>query len=315
MNKTVTILGINGHVGRATAQAFAAAGWRVIGFGRANRNPLPGVEFIPGDAENVADMRRAVAEADVVFNALNLPYDKWGNGAAEALMGRVIEAVADQGKTLLFPGNIYNYSATDRVITPGLPQKPQTERGAIRVRMEAQLEAAANAGRLQAIILRAGNFYGSALPGDWFDQLILREAGKDRVTLNPARTVRTAWAYLPDLAQAFLALAEHRESFAAFETFHFAGHLASADDLFAAIQKAVPQKLTRNTYPWLMLTLMGVFMPVIRGLVEMRYLWEYEMGLQDPRLDALLGSDFGTPLDTAIAATARPYFEKAKAAA
>lgn len=308
MGKTITILGINGHVGHASAQAFSAAGWRVIGMGRTNRHPLASVEFVPGDADRVEDMRRATAEADVVLNALNLPYDKWGNGAAEALMARVIEAVADRGKTLLFPGNIYNYRASDTLVIPDLAPKPQTERGAIRVRMEAQLAAAAQSGRLQAIILRAGNFYGSSLGGDWFGQLILREANKNRVALNPARTVRTAWAYLPDLAQAFLTLAEHRESFEAFENFHFSGHLVNADQLFAAMQKSVPQKLKRVTYPWLMLGLMGIFNPVIRGLIEMRYLWEHEIGLADPRLDALLGSDFGTPLDVAIAATLRPYF-------
>src|SRR5690606_29004206 len=117
--------------------------------------------------ENLDDLRAAAQGSDVVFNALNLPYHQWGNGAAESLMARVISA--SHGKTMLFPGNIYNYAATDRVVTPTTPQRPQTYRGAIRQRMESALESAAEAGDLRAVILRAGNFYGHAFGGDFFD--------------------------------------------------------------------------------------------------------------------------------------------------
>ena len=41
----------------------------------------------------------------------------------------------------------------------------------------------------------------------------------------------------------------------------------------------------------------------MREVVKMRYLWNNPMELVDPRLERLLGPDFGTPLDTAIAAT------------
>lgn len=304
--KTIAILGINGHLGRQVAFAAKRAGLRVIGFGRTQKQPIEGVEFVSGDANSVEDMKRATREADVVLNSLNLPYDKWGNGAAEALSARVVEAC--KGKTLLFPGNIYNYRATDRVLTPDLRQDPETERGAIRVRMEQHLEQAAKRGELQVVILRAGNFYGSDLPGDWFGQLIFREASKGRVALNPARKVRNAWAYLPDLARAFVVLALRKGELSAFENFHFHGHLVTADETFQAIQKAVPQKLVRVDYPWRMLKVMGWFMPTIRGLVQMRYVWEYELGLVDPRLEKMLGPDFDTPFDQAIASVSSRYF-------
>lgn len=305
---TITILGINGAVGRAAAKAFIERGWRVIGFGRSNKHPLAGVEFIKGDADNIPEMAAAVADADLVFNGLNLPYHQWGNGAAESLLARVIAACGKTGRTMLFPGNIYNYAATDRVITPDLAQNPQTERGRIRVAMERQLSGAAARGDIRVIILRAGNFFGSDLGGDFFDQLILRELGKGKICLNPARTVPNAWAYLPDLAKAFAILAERRDQFAPFETFHFKGHLKTADETFAAIKAATPnRKLTQTGYPWLMLKAMGLFMPIIKGLVEMRYIWDFELGLEDPRLDAILGEDFGTDYDQAIAMVMRRH--------
>ena len=311
---TITILGINGHVSRAVAKAFLKRGWRVIGFGRSNRHPLEGVEFFRGDANSIPDMAAAISKADIVFNGLNLPYHQWGNDAAEGLMARVIKACGTSGKTMLFPGNIYNYAATDRVITPDLRQKPQTERGRIRVAMEKQLAEAATRGDIMVVILRAGNFYGSDLGGDFFDQLILREFGKGKICLNPARTVKNAWAWLPDLGEAFAILTERRADFSPFENFHFRGHLASADETFAAIEAVVPHKLTRTGYPWLMLRAMGVFMPIIKGLVEMRYIWDNELGLEDPRLDAILGKDFGTTHENAIATLIRQHSARERAA-
>jgi nucleoside-diphosphate-sugar epimerase len=156
----VVILGINGHLGHFAARAFVAAGWEVTGFGRSNRTPIAGVRFVKGDADDVTSLRQAIGTADVVVNALNLPYDKWDEGRAEAQLAKVIDAMGTSGKTLMFPGNVYNYAPSERLLTPETRQVPPTERGAIRLRMEAQLREAAGRGHMQVIILRAGDFYG-----------------------------------------------------------------------------------------------------------------------------------------------------------
>ena len=198
---TVTVLGINGHIGASAAQAFVDAGWTVRGMGRSNKHPIAGVEFVKGDAESVADMRRAVEGSEVVVNALNLPYDKWFNGAMEPQLQRVIEAVGTSGKTLMYPGNIYNFAASARNVTPDLPQHPERPRGEIRVRCEAMLKAAAERGDVQVIILRAGDFFGPGVEGDWFDQGILAQKGKIALPAEPG--IGHSWAYLPDLGRAF----------------------------------------------------------------------------------------------------------------
>src|SRR4051812_6563341 len=97
----VTVLGVNGHIGRAAAAAFVQAGWEVTGMARTDKH-LPGVGFIKGNSDSVADMRAAIGDADVVVNTLNLPYHTWFNGRMQAQMGRVIEALGTSGKTLLF---------------------------------------------------------------------------------------------------------------------------------------------------------------------------------------------------------------------
>lgn len=306
----VTILGINGHIGHHVAKAFAAAGWQVTGFGRANRHPVAGVDFVKGDAESVADMRAAIGDGDVVVSALNLPYHQWDKGRMEAQTRRVIEAMGTSGKTLLFPGNIYNYAHAYRILTPDLPQEPPTPRGEIRKRVEAMLRHAAERGHIQLIIQRAGDFFGPESSGDWFDLIILREAAKDRAAIPGRKGVGHSWAYLPDLGRAFEKLAWHRKELAAFENFHFAGHYVTPEQLSAAIVAGAPVPLKVASFPWVILSLLGLTSPILREVAKMGYLWQKPMELQDPRLDAILGPDFGTPFADAAAETVRPFFAK-----
>lgn len=310
----VTVLGINGHIGHHAATAFAAAGYTVSGFGRSNRLPVAGVTFVKGDAGNVDELKAAIAGADIVVNALNLPYDKWDKGRAEAQLANVIAAMGSSGKTLMYPGNIYNYAATDRRVTPSTPQRPQTPRGAIRVRQEEMLAAASKAGKFQTLILRAGDFYAPGNTGDWYDQAMLLDAKKGRLYHMADLSLGHAWAYLPDYARAFVRVAEERAALGSFENFHFAGHYASQQALMDAIRKAAPAPLKVVPLPWIFLQAMGLANGPIREIVKMRYLWNNSMELVDPRLDALLGPGFATPFEDAVAATVQPFFAQKAAA-
>ena len=61
--REVVVLGLNGHIGKAVAQAFVATGWDVVGMARTDKHRLPGVLFVQGDSDSVEDMRRAIGDA------------------------------------------------------------------------------------------------------------------------------------------------------------------------------------------------------------------------------------------------------------
>ncbi|KQX35742.1 hypothetical protein ASD04_13285 [Devosia sp. Root436] len=307
----VTVLGSNGHLGNAAMVAFRDAGWQVTGLGRSNRRPVEHTRFIAGDADDVAVVKAAIVDADVVVHGLHLRYDGWGNGRAEAQLQVVIDAMAGSGKTLLFPGTIYNYSAGDRIIGPDLRQRAEAKRGDIRIRLEQMLKAAAEAGQFQAIILRAGDFYGPGNRGEWFEQAMLMEHAKGRLYHLGDLDMRHCWAYLPDLGRAFAALGEQRAQLAAFENRHFAGHWVTHRQVMTAIQQAAPAPLAVKPMPWWLLRALGLVNPVMRDIYRMRYLWRNEMELTDPRLHALLGPDFATPFDVAVRVTVEELLGKA----
>lgn len=299
----VTVLGSNGHLGHAATAAFRDAGWQVTGLARTNRKPVAGTQFVQGDASDRAVVEAAIAQADVVVQALHLPYDKWGNGAAEAQLQIVLDAMTGSGKTLLFPGTIYNYRASDRTVSPGLRQEAEKPRGAIRIRLEQMLRESAAHDGIKVAVIRAGDFFGPGNRDDWYGAGMLMDLAKGRLYHLGDLNSRHSWAYLPDLGRAFATVAEQHASLAAFENFHFAGHWVSHGQIMAAIQTALGRQLKIAPMPWWLLRAMGLINPIMRDIYRMRYLWLNEMELVDPRLDALLGTGCATPFEMAVAAT------------
>ena len=177
---------------------------------------------------------------------------------------------------------------------------PTTSKGKIRVEIEALFANAAKHG-VQTIILRAGDFFGADGRSSWLDQAIFKDAIKKGVFTAPGKldTVH-AFAYLPDLGAAFAALGEKAESLQAFEVFHFTGHNITLQQLHAAGEAAVGKKLKISFLPWAILAVMGLFMPIIRALREMRYLWQVPHRLVDPRLAEVIGPLPTTPLNEAV---------------
>ena len=75
----------------------------------------------------------------------------------------------------------------------------------------------------------------------------------------------------------------------------------------AAIEAALQRPMKIAPLAWWGLRAVGLFNPVMRDIYRMRYLWLNEMELVDPRLDAMLGPDFGTPFDVAVAMTVEEF--------
>lgn len=314
MADTVTILGINGRIGQFAAKAFIEAGWKVIGFGRSNKTAFDGFEFHQGDAFKLEDIKSAISGADVVVNALNLLYDRWEN-EAEVMNDVVIEAMKGTGKTLIFSANVYNFAANVAKMKPEGVQVPETAKGDIRKRLEDALKAGAQNHNFKAFMMRAGDFYGPGAEGSWFDLGFAMNFKKRQITLPCDGVTKHSWAYLPDLGRAFEKVSAKRDELATFENFHFHGNFVTGTEMADAIQRVVPQPYKIVSVPWWLLSTLGLFQPVMREVVKMRYLWKSPQELVDPKLDTILGAGFGTSFDRAVAETTLSLLPTAELAA
>lgn len=307
---TVLILGATGRLGTACAQAFAAAGWRVIAQQRRPaRAPVAGIETrVTGDTPLVQALA-GLPRLDVVVHAMNPAYTDaaWAQHAP-GMMSDAIELASAHGATLMLPGNVYNFGAQmPAVLREDAPMRPTTAKGRIRVALEQQLQVAAKSGRLRGVVIRAGDFFGSG-SGTWFDKLIVSRLAAGTMTYPGALDIATPWAYLPDLAQTFVKVAQRRQALAAFETLHFAGHNLTGQDWLNALQPIAeaqgwvkPGRLLKAAkLPWPVIRVGALFNPQWASLVALRYLYQTPHALQGKRLADITGGEPHTPLDLAV---------------
>jgi nucleoside-diphosphate-sugar epimerase len=298
----ILVLGATGQFGRAAAQAFRAAGWSVASLvrGSAGNAIAPGTELIEVDARDAASVIEAARGADVVLNALNVPFTQWAT-AAMPLAETTIAAAREAGATLVFPGNLYVYGAgIPAIVDETTLVHPTSRKGEIRAAIEARLRAAAGEGT-QVIILRSGDFFGAG-SGSYFDRLLVRDIASGRLTYPGPLDVVHEWAYLPDLTEALRRLVDARAMLPPFAQFGFPGHAVTGREMVGAISRACGRGFKVSGMPWTMLRLLGAVVPVFRELSEMAYLWSAPHAIDGTRLAAVIGDIPFTPLDRAVAA-------------
>jgi nucleoside-diphosphate-sugar epimerase len=304
MKGRIIILGAAGQLGRAAAHAFKSAEWRVASLVRASsaQGAAPGTEIVEVDANDTPSVVAAASGADVVLYALNVPYTQWGRFALP-FADTAISAARENRATLVFPGNLYNHGAgMPARIDEATPMRPTSRKGAIRIAVETRMREAAEGG-LRTIVLRAGDYFGGEAMGSWLDRIIVKEIAAGRLTYPGPLDIVHEWAYLPDLAQALVALVERRDRLPPFAAFGFAGHAVSGRQFLAGISRACRRDFKIDIMPWRLLTLMGMVVPVFRELTDISYLWSTPHAIDGARLAEIIGDLPRTPLDQAIAAS------------
>ena len=304
--RSVLVLGANGRFGQAAVQTFAAAGWRVLA--QARRAPvqaLPaGVRFL---AQPMPELAADAAGVQAVVYALNPPYPQW-RAQALPLARQAMDLAQRLDARFMLPGNVYNFGSTmPALLQPDTAQQADTVKGRIRVAMEQELQQRSAQG-LRSVVIRAGDFYGGG-PGAWLDQVVLASLARRKLVYPGPLDVPHAWAYLPDLARAFVAVAAQPE-LPAFTRLHFTGHTLTGEQLLAAVERAAAslglapaRAWRRGRLPWGLLRIGAPFVPMWRELLEMEYLWRVPHALDGTALQAAAGPLPGTPLDAALRAT------------
>jgi nucleoside-diphosphate-sugar epimerase len=283
------------------------AGWEV-----ASQVRPGGALRVPRGTKAIETLDRVVLNeaargTDVVVHALNPAYTNWPR-LALPLAYSAIDLAEHAGATLMFPGNVYNYGVgMPAVLDEGTPMQPTTRKGQLRAEIEQRMREASERG-VRTIILRAGDFFGSG-QGSWFDLVLAKDRRRGIVTYPGPIDVVHAWAYLPDLATAFVRLAHLRERFGAFETFGFPGHAVTGREFVAALTKAAQRGLQIRRMPWWLIHLTRALIPVSRELSETGYLWQLPHHISGDKLKAAIGDIPQTPFEVAVARALRALAE------
>ncbi|MDP1646937.1 MAG: epimerase [Rubrivivax sp.] len=292
---TVLVLGANGRFGAAAVLAFAAAGWRVLAqVRRAPAHPLPAGASAIDTPLAATDALAAIATgAAVVVYAVNPIYTRWG-AEALPLAGLGMDVAQRLGASFMLPGNVYNFGAgMPALLGENTPEQPSTGKGRQRCELEAELAGRARQG-LKSVVIRAGDFYGCG-SGSWLDLAVVKSIAHGKLVYPGPLDVPHAWAYLPDLARAFVAVASRAEA-PALERLHFAGHTFTGRELLALVESAA-QDLglapaggwRHGGMPWGLIRAVGTVYPMWRELARMSYLWRVPHALDGRALQRAVG--------------------------
>jgi nucleoside-diphosphate-sugar epimerase len=321
--KTVLVLGANGRLGRTVLEAFVAAGWDVLAQSRRPIDGLPAKTRQVGiDMSNTEAMAAAAHGVSIVVYAVNPLYTDWDEKMLP--LARQGMAIAERlGALFMFPGNVYGFGEKMplRLVESTMP-RPTTKKGEQRAALEDEMQTRIQRG-LRSVVIRAGDFFGSGT-GNWFDQAIVKSISAGKL-VYPGPTDRVhAWAYLPDLARAFVGIAEldlhnnlnapvvrhytspETSTIGSFKKIHFAGHNITGNQLLNAIEAAATQlnitgkPFKRAGMPWSVIRLVGVVNPMWRELAKMAYLWRVSHAVESTSLAELLPELKQTPLDVAV---------------
>jgi len=233
---------------------------------------------------------------DVIVAAWNPEYHQWAKLLPD-MHAQIRKAALANDATVIIPGNVYVFGGETPAPWGAMtPHKAKNPLGRLRVEME----AAYKRDGVRTIILRAGDFLDTEKSGNWFDLIMTKSLGKGAFTYPGRSNIPHAWGYLPDLARAAVMLAQKRDTLARFEDVPFAGYTLTGDEMAAHIQETTGKPVKVKTMAWWPMRFAMPFMPNLKGLFEMRYLWNTPHRINGDKFNKLLPDFTPTPINTAI---------------
>jgi nucleoside-diphosphate-sugar epimerase len=287
------ILGATGSVGKALAPLFAANGDQFRVVGRSSQRLRaefqryePLVEYAAADLADVQRTRNAVRGADTVFYTAGVPYTQFElhpKLTRVALDAAVVEGV----RRFVHVSTVYPYGRPEsEPIDEAHPRNPHTFKGRMRKEQEELVFAADGRNDMRTAIVRPPDFYGPGAELSYVASIF--QAAVNGGTANVIGPIDTPheFIFVPDLARVLVGIAEKEEAYG--QAWNVAGPGPITTRRFAEMVFAeVDRKPRLRVANKMILSLLGIFNPMMREIGEMHYLWTTPVILDDARLRRL----------------------------
>ena len=268
-----TILGAGGPVANALTNELVKNNVPVT---LASRRPVDlkgnNLTWRKADLLNYSEVLEAVQGSTVIYLCAGLVYDariwqeQW-----PVIIQNVINATKATNARLIFFDNVYMYGLVKGPMKEDTPYNPISEKGKVRAAVAYTIMTEVKAGKLNATIARAPDFYGTTSTNAFLDMMILAKYAKRQTAQwmgNPNKLHN--FIYIPDAGRAMYLLGQHPE------TSNQIWHLPTAPamtghqflELAARIYGVKPKFMRISKF---MLQILGLFNKLIAGAVEMCY--------------------------------------------
>jgi nucleoside-diphosphate-sugar epimerase len=307
MKSEILILGSTGSIGYAFAENLISKNIAITVLVRdeAKANNLfkmnPKVEIIKGDVQDLALLKKIFADKKYIFHGINYPYDKWFGNMDTATM-KIIEAASLNKAMIIFSGNVYNYGNLP-LIKEESPQNPCTRKGALRVELEKMLYDAAYAGKCKVLNIRLPDFWGPNVLNEGIKPVFMNALNGKSLPYMIRTDIPHQMVFTKDAAEIMVRLMQ-RGVEKPYEMYNYGGYIhPNIKGFLNQISRLAnaPEKIT--TYPKWLFSVLGIFMPMMKEVKEMLYLFEETVILDDTKVRNIFPNFRETPLNEAITET------------
>lgn len=314
MNKTTkaVVLGATGGTGTVLIAELLRRGIETVAFGRslpkleqfaAKLGHPAGLSLRTGDVFKPEDVFKAAQGADIIFHSASVPYNEMSTRLLP--MGESVMEAADRlGARVVAVDGIYPYGRRkdEQPITEEFPKNPHTQKGKTKLEFE-RMFFSPRWSHTQGMIVRLPDYYGptaneASYLGSTLDAIA---AGKPGMFVGNM-TVPREYVYLPDAAVMIVELALREEAYG--QNWNIAGAgTISGREIVRIARKASGKSKPVIPVGAFGLSLLGLFVPVMKEIVEMLYLTKEPLRLSGRKYERLVGPIPATSFEEGIRET------------
>ena len=307
MKSKILILGSTGSIGYAFADNLISKNIPITVLVRDVQkasnlfkgNPL--VKIVEGDVQDLALLKSISNDKNFIFHGINYPYNKWF-GNMNTITENIIEAASHNQAMIIFPGNVYNYGNIS-LIEEDSPQNPCTRKGALRVALEKMLKDAAEVGKCKVLNVCLPDFWGPNVLNEGIKPIFMNALSGRALPYMLRTDIPHQMVFTKDAAEIMFRLMQ-RGLTKPYESYNYGGYVhPTMKGFLNEISRLAnaPEKI--QVYPKWLFSVLGIFMPMMREVKEMLYLFENSVTLDDSKVRKLFPDFRETDLDKAILET------------
>jgi nucleoside-diphosphate-sugar epimerase len=301
-----TILGINGVTGIEIAKNLKEKGIPVRGV---SRRPFAGDwKHVQADVMDLESLKNAIKGSDVVYFCVGLEYNiKVWQRDWLPMIEKTIQACLANSAKLVFIDNVYMYGLVEGKMTENTPMKPSSLKGDIRKAIaEKIMDAFQNRG-LKGSIARAADFYGpnsdkSVIADTVFKNL---QKGKSAQWFGDINKVHS-FTYTKDIGKAAVILGTDARANGKVWHLPTAPNPWTGQQIVDFVAKDMGQKPKVTALKGLLMTVLGVFIPIIKEFKEMMYQYEQDYVFSSDLFEKTFGMK-ATSMEEGLRETAAFY--------
>jgi nucleoside-diphosphate-sugar epimerase len=283
------VLGAGGAIGKDLAKELKNYDEKVRLFSRNPQKVNDDDELFKGDLTNKQNVEDAVKGAVVAYLTAGLPYRalvwerQW-----PVIMKNVLAACRKHKTKLVFFDNMYMYHKEKlSPMTEETEIDPPSRKGKVRSQIAQMLLDEAQSGKVEALIARAADFYGPGIKNAAFNEAILNnlKAGKSANWFCSVKHKHN-FTWTPDAAKATALLGNKDSAYG--QVWHLPTVPAvPMHEWIERTASALTVKTKSVVAPKFLVSLMGVFNPMMREMKEMLYQYDRDYDFDSSKFETV----------------------------